>query len=108
MSDAFARGRLGGFSFQAGEGKNLIADRLAWVTPAPVLTPGSPPAPATPALVAHAQGGLTLGPERGELAADFWFLGRIKTSEAEGSSSTNDSSIFGELPTFFASSSFPF
>jgi hypothetical protein len=29
----------------------------------------------TPALVAHAQGGLTLGPERGELAADFWTLG---------------------------------
>ena len=42
MPDAFARGRLGGFSFQA---------------------------------VAHLQGGLTLGPERGELAADFWSLG---------------------------------
>jgi hypothetical protein len=40
-----------------------------------VLTPGLPPAHPTPALVAHAQGGLTLGPERGELAADFWSLG---------------------------------
>jgi hypothetical protein len=36
-----------------------------------------PPPPATPALVAHAQGGLTLGPERGELAADFWSLGEL-------------------------------
>jgi hypothetical protein len=45
------------------------------VTPAPVLTPGSPPAHPTPALVAHAQGGLTLGPERGELAADSCHLG---------------------------------
>jgi hypothetical protein len=40
-----------------------------------VLTPASPPPHATPALVAHPQGGLTLGPERGELAADFWSLG---------------------------------
>jgi hypothetical protein len=38
--------------------------------------PWGPPA-ATPALVAHAQGGLTLGPERGELAADFWSLGGV-------------------------------
>ena len=29
----------------------------------------------TPALVARAQGGLTLGLERGELGADFTFLG---------------------------------
>jgi len=61
MPDAFARG----FQFSGWGRKKLIADRLAWVTPAPVLTPGSPPAHATPALVAHAQGGLTLGPERG-------------------------------------------
>ena len=73
MPDAFARGRLGGFSFQAGEGKS---SSLAWVTPAPVVTPGLPLAPPTPALVAHTQGGLTLGPERGELAADFWSLGK--------------------------------
>jgi hypothetical protein len=37
---------------------------------APVLAPGSPPAHPTSALVAHAQGGLTLGPERGELDAE--------------------------------------
>ena len=75
MPDAFARGRLGDFSFQAGERKSSSLTGLAWVTQAPVVTPGSPPAPATPALVAHAQGGLTLNPERGELAADFWSLG---------------------------------
>jgi hypothetical protein len=34
-----------------------------------------PPAHATPALVAHAQGGLTLGLEQGELDADFCSLG---------------------------------
>jgi hypothetical protein len=44
-----------------------------------VLTPGSPPAHATPALVAHAQGGLTLGPDGGEFAADFWSLGGSRT-----------------------------
>jgi hypothetical protein len=54
MPDAFARGRFGGFQFSGWGRKRLIADRLAWVTPAPVRT---------------------LGPERGELAADFWFLG---------------------------------
>jgi hypothetical protein len=46
-----------------------------------VLTPGSPTAHPTPALVAHAQGGLTLGPERGELAADFWSLGVDSTNK---------------------------
>ena len=78
MPDEFARGRLGGFSFQAGEGKSSSLTGWCggplWVTPAPVLTPGSPPASATLALVTHAQGGLTLGPEQGELAADFWSL----------------------------------
>jgi hypothetical protein len=78
MPDAFARGCLGGFQFSGWGKEKLIADRLAWVIPAPVLTPGSPPAPPNPALVAHAQGGLTLGPERGELAADFWSLGISK------------------------------
>lgn len=33
--------------------------------------PGSPSAHASPALVVRAQGGLTLGPHRGELAADI-------------------------------------
>jgi hypothetical protein len=36
-----------------------------------LLTPGSPSAHPTPALVARAQGGLTLGPEGGELDPDF-------------------------------------
>ena len=36
----------------------------------------SPPPHPTPALVARAQGGLTLGPEGGELGADFFYLGR--------------------------------
>src|SRR2546421_6442687 len=74
------RGRRAGDTLRR---KKLVADRLAWVTPAcpaAVLTPGSPPAHPTPALVAHAQGGLTLGPERGELAADFWFLGYLTRS----------------------------
>jgi hypothetical protein len=43
MPNEFAKGRLGGFSFQAGE--KLIADWQAWVTPASLLTPGSPPPP---------------------------------------------------------------
>lgn len=37
--------------------ERLIADWLAWVTPASVVTRGAPPAHATPALAAHAQGG---------------------------------------------------
>jgi hypothetical protein len=37
----------------------------------PLLTPAQPPAHPTPALIARAQGGLTLGPEQGELGADF-------------------------------------
>ena len=56
MPDAFAQGSFRGFQFSGWGRKKLIADRLAWVTPAPVVTPGSPPAHATPALVAHAQG----------------------------------------------------
>jgi len=80
MPDAFARGRLGGFQFSGWGRKKLIADRLAWVTPAPVVTPGSPPAPPTPALVVHAQGGLTLGLEQGELDADFCHLGISRRS----------------------------
>src|SRR2546423_4208661 len=39
------------------------------------LTPGSPSAHPTPALVAHTQGGLTLSLEEGELDADFCKLG---------------------------------
>ena len=39
------------------------------------LTPGSSSAHLTPALVAHAQGGLTLGPEEGGPDADFCHLG---------------------------------
>jgi hypothetical protein len=50
MPDEFARGRLGGFSFQAGEGKS--SSLTGW------LGLGLP----------------RLGPERGELAADFWSL----------------------------------
>jgi hypothetical protein len=69
------QGSFRGFQFSGWGRKSSSLTSWAWVTPAPVLTPGSPPAHATPALVAHAQGGLTLGPERGELAADFWFLG---------------------------------
>jgi hypothetical protein len=38
----------------------------------------SPSAHATPAPVAQAQGGLTLGPEEGELDADFCHLGKLK------------------------------
>jgi hypothetical protein len=57
--------------------------QAAWVTPGSCAhPPAQPPAHLPPALVAHAQGGLTLGPERGELAADFWdlgFLGRACT-----------------------------
>jgi hypothetical protein len=74
MPDAFCQGSFRGFQFSGWGRKKLIADRLAWVTPAPVLTPGSP-------LVAHAQGGLTLGPERGDLAADFWSLGDCEQIE---------------------------
>ena len=33
--------------------------------------------PATPALVARSQGGLTLGPEGGELGADFGRFGKM-------------------------------
>ena len=43
--------------------------------PCTFLTPSHPRLTATPALVAHAQGGLTLGPEEGELAAVFCRLG---------------------------------
>ena len=64
MSDAFDSGRLGVLVFRLGN-----VDRLARVTPAPVLNPGSPLLPATPALVAHAQGDLTLGQEPSELGA---------------------------------------
>ena len=39
--------------------------------------PGSASAHPTPALVARAQGGLTLGLERGELGADFTSLGNL-------------------------------
>jgi len=67
--------------------------KLAWVTPAPVLTPGSPPAHPTPALVALAQGGLTLGPEQGELAADFWSLGTYRASDVPPPKSTLSSII---------------
>ena len=42
-----------------------------------MLTPGSPPAHATPALVARAQGGLTLAPERGDLGAEKYYLGMV-------------------------------
>jgi hypothetical protein len=41
MPDEFARSRLGGFQLSGWGRKKLIADRLAWVNPAPVLTPGS-------------------------------------------------------------------
>jgi hypothetical protein len=47
-------------------------------TLAPVLTPGSPSPLPTLALVARAQGGLTLGPEGGELGAEKYSLGEIK------------------------------
>ena len=53
MPDAFARGRLRGFQFSGWGRKKLIADRLVWASP------------------------YTLGPERGELAADFWSLGSV-------------------------------
>jgi hypothetical protein len=47
----------------------------SWLTrpqdPCTSLTPGSPSAHATPALVAHTQGGITLSLEEGELDADF-------------------------------------
>ena len=58
MPDAFCQGSFRG-----------VLPRLLCSPPAHL------PAHPTPALVAHAQGGLTLGPERGELAADFWDLG---------------------------------
>jgi hypothetical protein len=41
------------------------------------LTPGSPSAHPTPALVARAHGSLTLSPVEGELNADFCLLGDI-------------------------------
>jgi hypothetical protein len=50
--------------------KSSSLTSLLRFTPTPMLTPSSPPAHPTPALVARAQGGLTLGPERGELDAE--------------------------------------
>jgi hypothetical protein len=54
-----------------------------WLTrpqdPCTSLTPGSP---ATPALVAHAQGGITLSLEKGELDADFCKLGAFSSRRA--------------------------
>jgi hypothetical protein len=77
MPDAFARGRLGGSVFRVGKEK-LIADWLGLGYPGscahPRLNLRLTPAPA---LVAHAQGGLTLGLERGELAADICTLGNL-------------------------------
>src|SRR5437763_6472691 len=60
-------------------------------TPRRVATPGPTLNPTrahlrltpTPALVAHAQGGLTLGPEQGELDADFCHLGTRKVLTPE-------------------------
>jgi len=60
----------GGFRFRAPAPK-LGADL------APFLTPGSPSAQPSLALVSRAQGGLTLGPEQGELEADFCSLGLV-------------------------------
>jgi hypothetical protein len=42
-----------------------------------LLSHGSPSAHPAPALVARAQGGLTLGPEEGELDTDFCHLGKV-------------------------------
>jgi hypothetical protein len=42
--------------------------------------PTQPSAHPAPALVAHAQGGITLGPGEGELDADFCSLGKIATN----------------------------
>jgi hypothetical protein len=44
--------------------------------PCTSLTPGSPSVRPTPALVARAQGGITLSLEEGELDADFCKLGK--------------------------------
>jgi hypothetical protein len=45
--------------------------------PRPQLTPARLWLPATPALVARAQGSLTASPAEGELDADFHSLGRV-------------------------------
>jgi len=48
----------------------------AQAPPAPFSPPSLPSAHLTPVLVGRAQGGLTPGPEEGELDADFCTLGR--------------------------------
>ena len=69
MPDEFARGRLGGFSFLAGEGKS--SSLTGWLG-LPRLQ-CSPPAHLRLTRlwrVAHAQGGLTLRSEEGQLGAE--------------------------------------
>jgi hypothetical protein len=49
----------------------------------PLSHPGSASAHPTPALLSRAQGGITLGPEQGELGADFTHLGDLVERKAK-------------------------
>ena len=53
-----------------------LAERPPPQDPCSSLTLGSSSAHAAPALVAHTQGGITLGLGEGDLGADFCHLGR--------------------------------
>jgi hypothetical protein len=78
-------------------------------SPALFLTPGSPSAHPIPALVARAQGGITLGPEQGELGADFNNLGDVPAPQKANLSCLHDyyllpPTITGCLPRLPAAS----
>jgi hypothetical protein len=51
----------------------MLLDQLTALLALSLSHPGSASAHPTPALVLDAQGGITLGPEQGELSADFTY-----------------------------------
>jgi hypothetical protein len=88
MPDALARGLPRGSV--SGSRTKKLADPLHR-TPAPLSPPAHLRLPPTPALVAHAQGGLTLSLEEGELDADFCQLGKSADARVDAMFSTQKS-----------------
>jgi hypothetical protein len=75
MSGIYLEGQLGEDALSSAARVGCVVNAAATVAPFFLSLLAQLRLSSTPALVAHAQGGLALGPEQGELAADFSVLG---------------------------------